>query len=390
MPSSYFQMVVAARRLIREVSVDELAALDPEDVILIDVREGVEWGQGKIPGSFHIPRGALEGAITRLIRPADGRSIVLYCASGARSALAAQTLEMMGYQNPASLAGGFHAWKARGGAWDLPGGLSAAQQGRYDRHIRLPEVGESGQREMLDARVLIVGAGGLGSPAALYLAAAGVGKIGVVDHDLVDMTNLQRQILHDVRWVGRRKVDSARDRLTALNPDITMEAHDVRLEASGALRLLGGYDLVIDGTDNFPTRYLLNDACIHLGMPVVHGAVFRFEGQVSLFDPRTGPCYRCLFPAPPAPELAPACDEAGVLGVLPGVIGVLQATEALKWILGIGESLAGRLLLYDALSQRFRTLTFEKVPGCPACGDPDNPPPLIDYDDTCLAVAGSR
>ena len=222
------------------------------------------------------------------------------------------------------------------------------------------EVGEPGQRELLEARVLIMGAGGLGSPAALYLAAAGVGTIGIADHDRVDITNLQRQILHNVRSVGHKKTESARDTLGALNPDVTVEAHDIRLNAAGVLGLLDGYDLVIDGTDNFPTRYLLNDASIHLGIPVVHGSVFRFEGQVSLFDPASGPCYRCLFPQPPSPELAPNCNEAGVLGVLPGVIGTLQATEALKWLLGIGDPLVGRVLLYDALSQRFRNLTFGK------------------------------
>ena len=391
MPASYTDLVIAARRQIREISVDGLAALGNERVTLVDVREGAEWDQGKIPGSFHIPRGVLEGVIHQLAGPAgrpSDRMIVLYCASGARSALAANTLETMGYVGACSLAGGFQAWKAAGGAWDLPGGLSRTQRGRYDRHIRLPEVGEPGQQELLDARVLIVGAGGLGSPAALYLAAAGVGTLGIADHDRVDLTNLQRQILHNVRSVGQKKVLSARDTIRALNPDVSVEAHDVRLEASGVLRLLDGYDLVVDGTDNFPTRYLINDASVHLGIPVVHGSVFRFEGQVSLFDPASGPCYRCLFPEPPAPDLAPNCDEAGVLGVLPGVIGTLQATEALKWLLGIGDSLVGRILLYDALSQQFRTLTFGKAPGCPACGDPQRPPHLMDYDQTC--AAGSR
>ena len=229
-----------------------------------------------------------------------------------------------------------------------PGGLSVAQQARYDRHIRLPEVGEAGQQELLEARVLVVGAGGLGSPAALYLAAAGVGTIGIADHDRVDISNLQRQILHNVRWVGQKKVESARDMLGGLNPDVTVEAHDTRLEAAGVLDLLKGYDLVVDGTDNFPTRYLLNDASIRLGIPVVHGSVFRFEGQVSTFDPGSGPCYRCLFPEPPSPDLAPDCNEAGVLGVLPGVIGTLQAVEALKHLLDIGDTLVGRILLYDA------------------------------------------
>ena len=390
MPASYIDLVIAARGRIRELSVHELAALEPDRVTLIDVRERAEWEQGKIPGSFHVPRGILEGSIEQLPRPtgaATDRLIVLYCGSGARSALAAQTLETMGYTGACSVAGGFQAWKARGGAWDIPGGLTVAQQGRYDRHIRLPEVGEPGQQKLLDARVLIVGAGGLGSPAALYLAAAGVGTLGIADQDRVDITNLQRQILHNVGMVGHKKVLSARETIRALNPDVSVETHDLRLEAAGVLQILSRYDLVVDGTDNFPTRYLLNDASIHLGIPVVHGAVFRFEGQVSMFDPTSGPCYRCLFPEAPAPDLAPNCDEAGVLGVLPGVIGTLQATEALKWLLGIGEPLVGRVLLYDALSQQFRTLNFGKDPGCPACGDPERPPPLVDYDETCAVTS---
>lgn len=395
MPASYFDLVLAARRQIREVSVGELASLDPERTTLVDVRESVEWEQGKIPGAFHVPRGVLEGAIPRVAGPpgiTGDQTIVLYCASGARSALAAQTLETMGYTGACSLAGGFQSWKAAGGVWDLPRGLSIAQQGRYDRHIRLPEVGAKGQEQMLDARVLVVGAGGLGSPAALYLAAAGVGTIGIVDHDRVDLTNLQRQVLHNVGAVGQKKVLSARNTIIGLNPDVSVPTHDVRLDASTVLGLLDGYDLVVDGTDNFPTRYLLNDASVHTGIPVVHGAIFRFEGQVSLFDPASGPCYRCLFPRPPSPELAPNCDEVGVLGVLPGVIGTLQATEAIKWLLGIGEPLVGRILLYDALSQKFQTLSFGKSADCPACADPERLPPLMDYDETCVArsVAGSR
>lgn len=388
MRASYTDLVLAARRQIREVSVTELAALDPDRIILIDVREPVEWEQGKLPGAFHIPRGVLEGTIPRVAGfpgVSGDRNIVLYCASGARSALAAVTLEMMGYSGSCSLAGGFQAWKAAGGAWDLPGGLTTKQQVRYDRHIRLPEVGPRGQEKLLDARVLVVGAGGLGSPAAMYLAAGGVGTIGIVDHDRVDLTNLQRQILHNVGTVGHRKVLSARDTIVGLNPDVTVIPHDVRLEAATVIELIDGYDLVVDGTDNFPTRYLLNDASLRTGIPVVHGAIFRFEGQVSLFDPASGPCYRCLFPQPPSPDLAPNCEEAGVLGVLPGVVGTLQATETLKWLLGIGEPLVGRLLLYDALSQSFQTLTYGKRPGCPACGDPRNPPTLMDYDETCAA-----
>lgn len=392
MALSYRELVAGARRQIREITVEELAALSGQPVLLLDVREPAEWEQGKIPGAVHVPRGLLEWSIGRLAGPpadagqerAGPRNIVLYCASGIRSALAAAALKTMGY-TACSLAGGFQAWKTRGGPWELPEGLSAAQQARYDRHLKLPEVGESGQQQLLGGRVLVAGAGGLGSPAALYLAAAGVGTIGIADHDRVDITNLQRQILHNVRWVGRKKVESARHMLGGLNPGVKVEAHDLRLEAANVLELMEGYDLVVDGADNFPTRYLLNDASIRLGVPVVHGAIFRFEGQVSTFDPRRGPCYRCLFPAPPAPELAPDCSEAGVLGVLPGVIGTLQAAEAIKLLIGAGEPLVGRLLLYDALAQEFRTLTFRKNPGCPACGDPANPPPLVDYDEACAA-----
>lgn len=388
MPASFVDLILAARRQIREVSVEELASLDPEQTTLVDVRESVEWEQGKIPGAFHVSRGVLEGTITRLAGPpvmAGGQTIVLYCASGARSALAAQTLETMGYSGVRSLAGGFQAWKAAGGAWEPPRGLTVTQQGRYDRHIRLPEVGLEGQEQLLDARVLVLGAGGLGSPAALYLAAAGVGTIGIVDNDRVDLTNLQRQILHNVSSVGRKKVLSAHDTIVGLNPDVSVPTHDARVDASTILGLLDGYDLVVDGADNFPTRYLLNDASIRTGIPVVHGAIFRFEGQVSLFDPSSGPCYRCLFPRPPEPDLAPNCEEAGVLGVLPGVIGTLQATEAIKRLLGIGEPLIGRMLIYDALSQKFQTLNFRKSPDCRSCGDPDSPPPLVDYDETCTA-----
>lgn len=393
MALSYRELVAGARRQIREITVEELASLSGQPVLLLDVREPPEWEQGKIPGAVHVPRGLLEGSIGQLAGPPAGggpdqagpQNIVLYCTSGIRSALAAATLKTMGYTGASSLAGGFQAWKTRGGPWELPEGLSAAQQARYDRHLKLPEVGESGQQELLGGRVLVAGAGGLGSPAALYLAAAGVGTIGIADHDRVDITNLQRQILHNVAWVGRKKVESARSMLGGLNPGVKVEAHDLRLEAANVLELMEGYDLVVDGADNFPTRYLLNDASIRSGVPVVHGAIFRFEGQVSTFDPRRGPCYRCLFPAPPSPELAPDCSEAGVLGVLPGVIGTLQAAEAIKLLIGVGDPLVGRLLLYDALAQEFRTLTFQKNPGCPACGDPSNPPPLVDYDEACAA-----
>lgn len=387
MGATYMDLIAEARSRITEISAGQLASLDPEQIILIDVREGPEWDQGRIPGAYHIPRGVLEGSIP-MVSPPTERPVVLYCASGIRSALAASTLQTMGYSTALSLAGGFQEWKARGGPWELPGGLPARQLERYDRHLRLPEVGEAGQRRLLSSRVLIVGAGGLGSPAALYLAAAGVGTLGLVDHDRVDITNLQRQVLHSTRTVGNAKVESARDTIRALNPDVSVETLDVRLDASNVLDVLDGYELVIDGADNFPTRYLINDASIRLRVPVVHGSVFRFEGQVSLFDPAGGPCYRCLFSEPPAPELAPNCAEAGVLGVLPGVVGTLQAAEAIKWLIGIGESLTGRLLTLDLLTQQFRILRFGKNPACPSCADPASPPRIVDYDQTCRAVRG--
>ena len=379
--SSYAELVAAAKAKIEEISPGDLAAL--EGATLIDVREVDEWEQGIIQGALHVPRGTLEGAIVAAA-PDTSTSIVLYCAGGSRSALATLTLNSMGYANVRSLSGGFSSWKSSGFSWELPGGFTADQRSRYARHIKLPEVGEAGQQKLLDARVLIIGAGGLGSPAALYLAAGGVGTIGIVDNDRVDATNLQRQILHDLHRVGEKKVESARQTLTALNSDVKVETHDTRLAASNVLDIMGGYDLVVDGADNFPTRYLVNDASIRLATPVVHGSIFRFEGQVSVFDPQHGPCYRCLFRQPPPPELAPNCEEAGVFGVLPGVIGSLQAAEALKLLLGVGDPLIGRILLYDALDQEFHTLNLKKDPACPACSG--SLPEIVDYDESCVIV----
>ena len=379
--ASYAELVAAARTQIEEISPSDLAALDRPTVL--DIRETDEWEQGVIPGARHVSRGTLEGAIARAV-PDPSTQIILYCAGGSRSALAALSLQDMGYTSIRSLAGGYGTWKSAGFAWELPHGFSTDQRARYARHIMLPEVGEIGQQKLLDARVLIIGAGGLGSPAALYLAAAGVGTIGIVDDDRVDATNLGRQILHDLHRVGEKKVESARQTLTALNSDVKVEAHDTRLNTSNVLEIMSAYDVVVDGSDNFPTRYLVNDASIHLEKPVVHGSIFRFEGQVSVFDPQHGPCYRCLFRRPPPPELAPNCAEAGVFGVLPGVIGSLQATEALKLVLDIGEPLIGRLLTYDALVQAFRTLNVSKDPDCPACSG--ERPEIVDYDDTCTAA----
>ena len=381
MTQSYRDVVAAAKREVREIEPDDLERrLD--ELIVLDIREADEFEQGAIPGAVFAPRGLLESSVATHIRTPD-QEIVLYCAAGARSALAAKTLQDMGYSNVWSLEGGFTRWKRDGLPWKTPDSLSSDQRARYSRHILLPEVGEAGQVGLLESKVLLIGAGGLGSPAAIYLAAAGIGTIGIVDFDVVDVSNLQRQVLHNLDRLGQSKVESARETLTALNPDVKVEPHDVRLSADNVLDILSGYDVIVDGGDNFPTRYLVNDASLHLRKPVVHGSIFRFEGQVSVFDPYEGPCYRCQYPEPPPPELAPSCAEAGVLGVLPGIIGSIQAVEAIKLILGIGETLVGRLLTYDALAQEFIDLRIRRDPECPACRDESMPPRIVEYDATC-------
>ncbi len=381
MSMTYRELVAAAKARIQEIDSQELEErLDT--VTVIDVREADEHEQGSIPGSLHMPRGRLEGSIAGLV-PDSEHEVVLYCAVGARSALAAVALQELGYRNVSSLAGGFDRWKGEGHEWGAPLGLSNEQRTRYSRHTLLPEVGEAGQLKLLDTKILIIGAGGLGSPAALYLAAAGVGTMGIVDFDVVDASNLQRQILHNVDRIGQSKVESARETLGALNPDVKLVTYDEMLTSENALRIMGGYDVIVDGGDNFPTRYLVNDASLHLRVPVVHGSIFRFEGQITVYDPYNGPCYRCQFAEPPPPELAPSCAEAGVLGVLPGVIGALQATEAIKIALGLGEPLVGRLLTYDGLTQEFITLNLHRDPECPACSDEAHPPRLVDYDQFC-------
>jgi molybdopterin/thiamine biosynthesis adenylyltransferase len=309
--------------------------------------------------------------------------IVLYCAGGNRSALAARTLGELGYVRVRSLAGGFGAWKKAGLPIDKPFVFTDAQKARYARHTMLPEVGEAGQAKLLRSRVLLLGAGGLGSPSGLYLGAAGIGTIGIVDDDVVDASNLQRQVLHNMTRIGVSKVDSAKQTLSELNPDVQVIPHRVRLTSENVLDILNGYDLVIDGADNFQTRYLLNDAALMLKKPVVHASIFRFEGQITTFLPFEGPCYRCLYPEPPPPGMAPSCNEAGVLGVLPGVVGVLQATEAVKILLGIGQTLSGRLLIYDALAAKFRELKLRRDPHCAVCSDPKKPIQLIDYEAFC-------
>ncbi|MEZ4358704.1 MAG: molybdopterin-synthase adenylyltransferase MoeB [Kofleriaceae bacterium] len=357
---------------------------DSGEALIIDIREPDEYEQGHIPEAIWIPRGLLEPRV-EAAAPDRARPVILYCAGGTRSVLAAHALGQLGYQQVASLAGGFAAWKAEGQPWVVPKTLRRDQELRYSRHLMLPDIGLRGQLKLLDAKVLCLGAGGLGSPAAIYLAAAGVGTLGIVDDDVVDASNLQRQIMHSTERVGMPKVESAAIAVGALNPDVKVVAHRARLDVDNALELVAGYDVVIDGADNFPTRYLLNDVALRLGKPVVHASIFRFEGQLSVFGGQGGPCYRCLYPEPPPPEHAPSCSEAGVLGVLPGVVGVLQATEAIKLLLGLGSSLAGRLIVYDALTMRFRELKLRADPSCPTCGPGVDRAaiPLIDYAAFC-------
>jgi sulfur-carrier protein adenylyltransferase/sulfurtransferase len=353
-----------------------------QDVVLVDVREKHEWNDGYIPGAIHVPRGFLELQIEEAV-PDKSKTVVLYCAGGTRSLFAGSTLQQMGYDNVISMAGGFGQWKGSGYAFVQPRTLNEAQAKRYSRHLLVPEVGEQGQLKLLDSRVLLIGAGGLGSPAAFYLAAAGVGTLGIIDADVVDESNLQRQILHNTQRVGQYKAESARETLEALNPDVKVKTYIERLDESNVGRIIANYDVIIDGTDNFPTRYLLNDAALLANKPVVHGSVFRFEGQLTVFKPNEGPCYRCLYPEPPPVALAPSCAEAGVLGVLPGVVGLLQATETIKLLLGIGEPLVGHLMTYDALAGEFNELRLYRDPNCPACGEHGHPEDLSTYADVC-------
>ena len=364
--------------------------LDAGEAVFLDVREPHEWAQGRIPGALHLPRRDVQSRAAELL-PDRARPIVTYCAVGRRSLAAAGTLATLGYEHVASLAGGIEEWYGRGLPVELPeGGLAPEQRRRYSRHLLIPEVGEAGQEKLLAARVLLVGAGGLGSPAALYLAAAGVGTLGIVDADVVDDTNLQRQIVHSTARLGEPKVRSAAQTIQALNPDVDVRQFEERLTSENIDRILGeGWDVIVDGADNFPTRYLVNDASVWQGIPVVHGSIFRFEGQVTVFEPGSGPCYRCLFPAPPPPELAPSCAEGGVLGVLPGVIGSLQATEALKLVLGIGDSLVGRLLIFDALSATFTEVALRRDPACPVCGEQPTITEYVNYVEFCKGVTSS-
>jgi molybdopterin/thiamine biosynthesis adenylyltransferase/rhodanese-related sulfurtransferase len=383
--ASYRELLGQIRSEIDEIRPADAAQLleSGQPPLLVDVRERDEWDEGHLPNAVHIPRGSLESRIERAA-PDRGTPIVVYCATGARSAFATKTLEEMGYTSVANLAGGIVDWRRSGFPTVVSSTLAPAQRSRYSRHLLIPEIGEEGQSRLLESRILLIGAGGLGSPALLYLAAAGVGTLGIVDDDLVDATNLQRQIAHSTERLGEPKAESAKRTIEALNPDVAVRVFRERLTSENADRILGeGWDVIVDGADNFPTRYLVNDASVWHGIPVVHGSIFRFEGQVTVFKPRESPCYRCLFPFPPPPELAPSCAEGGVLGVLPGIVGSLQANEALKLALGIGDTLAGRLLLFDALAPSFTEVTLRRDPDCPVCGEAPTITEYIDYVEFC-------
>jgi molybdopterin/thiamine biosynthesis adenylyltransferase/rhodanese-related sulfurtransferase len=382
---SYRELLQQVKDRIVEADGREAQAI--EGAVWIDVREQEEWNEGHIPGAVHVPRGNLESRIEGVVGDRS-TPVVIYCASGNRSAFAAETLAELGYERPVSLAGGYTDWKRNGYPTVLPRTLSPERRARYSRHLLIPEVGEEGQLKLLDSRILLIGAGGLGSPAALYLAAAGVGHLGIIDADIVDESNLQRQIAHSLNSLGVPKVDSARRAIEALNPDVEVTTYRERLTSENIDRILeDGWDIILDGADNFPTRYLVNDASVWHGIPVVHGSIYRFEGQVTVFKPGDGPCYRCLYPSPPPPELAPSCAEGGVLGVLPGIVGTLQTNETLKLALDTGEALVGRLLLIDALASDFQEVRIQRNPDCPVCGEHPTITEYIDYVEFCTGVA---
>jgi molybdopterin/thiamine biosynthesis adenylyltransferase/rhodanese-related sulfurtransferase len=376
--------MASGAELIRKAK-EQIKEMDPREVhdsvqngngsapVLVDVREQHEFEEAHIPGAIHVPRGHLESRIETKVGD-KSKPVVLYCASGQRSALAAQTLQsLLGYDDVASMTGGITLWKDRGFEVETPRALDADQKNRYSRHVLLPEIGMEGQLKLLDAKVLLLGAGGLGSPTALYLAAAGVGTLGLVDDDVVDVSNLQRQVIHSTSTVGEPKVDSAERAIKDLNPGVNVVKYATRLDASNIMEIIEGYDVIVDGVDNFPTRYLLNDATVRLKIPVVSASILGFDGQLSVFAPYDGPCYRCLYPTPPPAELAPSCGANGVLGVLPGTMGLLQATEVVKLIVGTGDPLVGRLLLYDALAASFTELKVRRDPDCPICSrEPDS------------------
>jgi len=384
MAKTYKQLMDEARREVPEVSADEVRqrlARDPK-VALLDVREKEEYREGHLDGAISLPRGFLEMRVEETV-PDKQTPIIAYCAGGTRSLIASRTLKEMGYTSVVSMAGGFNGWKNNGHPFTTDRQFTPEQLSRYSRHFLLPEVGEAGQAKLLDAKVLLLGAGGLGSPTALYLAAAGVGTLGLVDHDVVDLSNLQRQILHSNDRIGMPKVESARIAVNGLNPDVRVVAHQERLSSENVMQIFKDYDIIVDGCDNFPTRYLVNDACVMLGKPNVHGSIFQFEGMASVFAPGRGPCYRCLFPEPPPPGAAPSCAEAGVLGVLPGLVGCVQALETIKLVLGAGKPLIGRMVHFDTLSMEVRVNRLRRDPECPMCGDHPTIKALIDYDEFC-------
>jgi molybdopterin/thiamine biosynthesis adenylyltransferase/rhodanese-related sulfurtransferase len=367
MSQSGAEFIRQIKSQVKEVDPAEVHELLDDSVAIIDVRESEEFATGHLPGAKHVPRSYLESRIEGAV-PDRAKRVILYCASGSRSALAANTLlRELGYESVESMAGGITLWKDRGYDVEVPRALSAEQRERYSRHLLIPEIGEEGQRKLLDARVLLLGAGGLGSPAALYLAAAGVGTLGIVDNDVVDLSNLQRQVIHTGERIGVPKVDSAEETIKALNPDVEVVKYATRLDASNILEIIEGWDVIVDGLDNFPSRYLLNDASVRLQVPVVSASILGFDGQLSVFKPYEGPCYRCLFPEPPPVELAPSCGANGVLGVLPGTMGLLQATEVVKLVVGAGEPAIGRLLLYDALAATLTEVKVRRDPECPIC-----------------------
>ena len=389
MGKTYAELFAEVREHVRTISLEDLKKrLDTKaPTTLVDVREQHEFQAGYIPGAIHIPRGFLEQQAEAKL-PDKKAPIVAYCAGGTRSAFAARTLSELGYENVLSANPGFVRWKDLRYPMETPPQLTEAQRDRYSRHIMLPEIGDKGQAKLLKSRVLLLGAGGLGSPAALYLAAAGVGTVGLVDADVVDASNLQRQILHATSRIGLPKVESAEKALKDINPDVTVVKYQERLTSANIDRILADkWDVIVDGCDNFPTRYLVNDASILHKVPVVHGSIFRFDGQVTSFVPFEGPCYRCLYPEPPPAHLAPSCAEAGVLGILPGMIGILQATEAIKLLLDLGDALVGRLLQYDSLGMTFRTFKLRRDPSCPACGKNPTIKEYIDYEGFCAAAS---
>ncbi len=386
------EVIRKIRSQVEEVDPSEVREHLGNGVVLVDVRESEEWDAGHIPGAKHVPRGYLESRIEGAVKDRDQR-VVLYCASGQRSALAANTLrEQLGYENVASMNGGITLWKDRGYDVEVPKSMTKEQRERYSRHLLVPEIGLEGQTKLLEAKVLLLGAGGLGSPTALYLAAAGVGTLGIVDDDEVDLSNLQRQVIHTTDRIGVAKVDSAEESIKAINPDVNVVKYKTRLDASNVMEIIQGYDVIVDGVDNFPTRYLLNDATVRLDIPVVSASILGFDGQLSVFKPHDGPCYRCLYPVPPPADMAPSCGANGVLGVLPGTMGLLQATEVIKLVTGAGEPLVGRLLLYEALGATFTELKVRRDPECEICSkDPseisdDELGVFPDYEAFCAAA----